>query len=256
MTGPKISNRAKQIAIGLGMGTAIFLSIGFAKREQIGREMRGVTIGIENQFENYFIDEQEIMNIVAETGFDTTSKVGLGTIELRDLELALERERFIEDAQFYRDLSGTLVIITNQRRPIARIIRKNAPDAYVAEDASILPVSQKFTSRVMLISGSFADSLIADENMLQSHEQYFHLIDFINQDPFWKAQIAQIDIDAFGDVTLYPQVTKQVVEFGGPENVADKFEKLEVFLKKILPFKGWNSYKRVSLQYEGQIICE
>ena len=37
----------------------------------------------------------------------------------------------------------------NYDRPIARIVRNDGPDGYIAEDGTIMPVSEKFTSRVV-----------------------------------------------------------------------------------------------------------
>ena len=82
------------------------------------------------------------------------------------------------------------------------------------------------------------------------------MLKYIENDAFWKAQIAHILIKKDGEIELYPQVTKQVVEFGMPEDFDGKFSKLLTFYKEILPKKGWNTYDRVNLKFENQIICE
>jgi cell division protein FtsQ len=82
------------------------------------------------------------------------------------------------------------------------------------------------------------------------------MIHFVNESQFWKAQVAQLDINSQGDIILYPQVTGQLVEFGTSENFEEKFRKLMVFYKEILPQKGWTRYERVNLKYEGQVIAE
>jgi cell division protein FtsQ len=57
-------------------------------------------------------------------------------------------------------------------------------------------------------------------------------------------------------VTLYPQMGKQIIEFGMATDIESKFRKLKIFYKKILPVKGWNRYSKISLAYQDQIICE
>ena len=59
-----------------------------------------------------------------------------------------------------------------------------------------------------------------------------------------------------GEVELYPQVTKQKIEFGKPKDFEEKFSKLMTFYKEILPSKGWNYYERVNVKFKDQIICE
>jgi len=82
------------------------------------------------------------------------------------------------------------------------------------------------------------------------------MIEFINEDPFWRAQVAQLDMNSQGEITIYPQVTGQVVEFGKAEDFERKFLKLMVFYKEILPQKGWTKYERVNLTYDGQVIAQ
>ena len=82
------------------------------------------------------------------------------------------------------------------------------------------------------------------------------LLHYINQDPFWRAQITHLRIDAQGKIIMNTQVSKQNVEFGKPQNIAQKFAKLQLFYHKIIPYKGWNTYKRVNLEFTNQIVCE
>lgn len=164
---------------------------------------------------------------------------------------------YIESTEIYRDLKGTLTVNVLLRRPQARVVQADGPDAYIAEDGTILPVSGKFSSRVILLSGSGSKDIVESGNINQSvHEEIFEVVEFINADDFWKAQIAQIVLEKNGEIKLLPQVTKQVIEFGEPDNVEDKFRRLNVFYTQILPRKGWNSYERVNVKYENQIICE
>jgi cell division protein FtsQ len=78
----------------------------------------------------------------------------------------------------------------------------------------------------------------------------------IRIDEFWSAQITQLVIDSKGRITMLPQVGNEKIEFGTPERAEQKFSKLMVFYKEILPRMGWNRYSRVNLEYAGQIVAE
>jgi cell division protein FtsQ len=144
------------------------------------------------------------------------------------------------------------------RRPIARIVRNDGPDAYIADDGTIMPVSDKFVSRVILISGVFADKMIKLSNLHQSEagKQIMLMIDMIRGDDFWSAQIAQIDFDNKVKAVLFPQVGDERIEFGKPDNLEVKFRKLKIFYNEILPRVGWNKYNRINLEFEGQVVAE
>ena len=234
----------------------IFVSIGLAKKGQSDRQYNEVVFEISNQFNNYFIDENDLRAIITDDGGQIIEGNKVNRLNLREVESRLTSELFISDAQTFRDLKGNLVVTASQRRPIGRIVRNNAPDAYIGDDGFILPVSEKFTSRVLLITGDFADSLVHAETMIDQYDSYFELLKQIYDDPLLRAQISQLDIDKKGNIEMYPQVTKQVIEFGKPDEIELKFKKLEVFYKMILPKKGWNYYSRVNLTYSNQIVCE
>jgi cell division protein FtsQ len=158
----------------------------------------------------------------------------------------------------YSDIKGNLIVNVVLRRPIARIVRSYGPSVYIAEDGAIMPVSEKFSTRTLLISGELANQIMHEENILKSEggSEFFYMINLIRNDEFWRAQIAQVDFSTIHKTTLYPQIGGQVIEFGKLENIDAKFSKLKVFYKEILPQKGWNTYRRVNLEYDGQIVTE
>jgi cell division protein FtsQ len=246
----------KEIKVAVALIALSFL-IAFSERKQGGAICKDVEIEIENTNENHFLDEADVMRLV-ETSGQAIKGVGLDRIDLRAIEKKLLYDKHILDAELFGDLKGNLVVNVELRRPIARIVQDDAPDAYIAEDGVIMGVSEKYTSRVVLISGSFVKKLLEAEdlNKLEEGKQVLEMVRFINEDPFWKAQVAQLDINSAGKITLYPQVTGQRVEFGKPENLEVKFRKLMVFYKEILPQRGWTKYERVNLEYEGQIVAE
>jgi cell division protein FtsQ len=236
---------------------ALLMLIAFAERAQHETEVKEISITIDNLNDNHFIDEEDVrglMQMKDKSLFGTT----VSSINLKEVEKKIKSNRFIEDAELYSDLKGNLLVNVALRRPIARIIRNDGPDGYIAEDGTIMPVSEKFTTRVVLISGSYARNLLSQQNMNGTEEgkQLMEMLELIRDDDFWKAQIAQLDIDSKGRVTLFPQVGDERIEFGRPEKVEEKFKKLMIFYKEILPVKGWNKYTRVNLEYEGQLVAE
>jgi cell division protein FtsQ len=251
----KLSIR-REIKVATALLVISFL-IAFSERKQGGSVCNDIVIDLDNLHENHFLDEADVMKLVESSG-QPIKGTGIDRIDLKQIEHKLKYDKHIRDAELYGDLKGNLVVNVELRRPIARIVQSDAPDAYIAEDGVIMPVSEKYSSRVVLISGTFVKRLLEDEDLTKSDEgkQLKEMIEFINADDFWKAQIAQLDINSNGKITIYPQVTGQRIEFGSVENFEAKFKKLMIFYKEILPQRGWTKYDRVNLEYEGQIIAE
>ena len=239
------------------IGLAFFLvisAIGFAEKKHSKRVCEEVQIKIKNQNGNFFVLDEDILELI---NFDSAVGDQITTDEMAKMENRLLSQDFIIDAEVFRDLKGKLIIEVSQSEPIARIIRPNDPDAYISSTGAILPVSEKFAARVLLVTGDYADSLIkAQPSSHETTNSIFKLVKYIHDREFWRAQIVQLDIDAHGDIVMYPQVGMQQVEFGTPDNLESKFSRMDLFYKKILPKKGWNGYHRVSVKYTDQIICE
>ena len=249
-------NIKRELKIGAALAV-LFFFIGFSERKQGMVAVKDIIIKVENANENQFLDEQDIIDLM-QLDQENLKGATLDRLNMKEIEKRIKTNRFVEDAELYSDLKGNLIVKATLRRPVARIVRNDGPDGYIAEDGTVMPVSDKFTTRVVLLSGAFSRLLLQAENLNKSIEgkQLMEMLTIIREDEFWRAQIAQLDIDNSVRVNMFPQVGGQLIEFGKPENLELKFKKLRIFYKEILPQKGWNAYERVNLEYEGQIIAE
>jgi cell division protein FtsQ len=249
-------NLKRELKIGAAI-IVVLAFIAFTERRQGSIAVKDITIKIENIEENHFLEEEDITDLMA-LNQEGVRGATLESVNLKDIEKKIKMNPFIKDAQLYSDLKGNLVVKAEVRRPIARIVRNDGPDGYIAEDGTVMPVSDKFTSRVVLISGGYVRQLLKLKTVSETEQgaQLMELINTIREDEFWAAQIAQLDIDSKANITMYSQVGDERIEFGQPDNLEPKFKKLMIFYKEILPRMGWNKYSRVNLMYDGQIVAE
>ncbi len=246
----------KNILIYSFSGLLLISLIAFAGVKNNSRKIDDVQVEIMGQDGIYFTDQLEVVDLMTDKSADYVIGVEMGDIDPKTLEERVESNPFVKDAQVYRDLKGNLQVKVKQSKPVARLFIDGKNDRYIDEDGRVLPINAKHTARVPLVETEF--EFMWKENMNESRygTQVFELLMYIEKDEFWKAQIAHMVIKKNGEIELYPQVTKQVVEFGRPEDFDSKFSKLMTFYKEILPKKGWNTYDRVNLKFENQIICE
>jgi cell division protein FtsQ len=246
----------KEIRIGLALIGVSFL-IAFSERKQSGTVCKNIIVELENINDNHFLDEMDVMKLVESSG-EPIKGTNIERINLKAIETRLKLDKHIMDAELYGDLKGNLIVNVALRRPIARISQEDGPDAYISEEGVVMGISEKFASRVMVISGKFVKQLLekGDLKRFEEGSTLLKMIEFISEDEFWKAQVAQMDINSMGEITIYPQVTGQLVEFGTAENFELKLRKLMIFYKEVLPQKGWTRYVRINLKYDGQVIAE
>ena len=81
------------------------------------------------------------------------------------------------------------------------------------------------------------------------------VVTFIGNDRTWNGKIVQISVEKGGDLILVPREGKEKFLFGQPEDIADKFDKMEKYYTHIIPAKGEGHYRTVDLKYKGQIVC-
>ncbi len=240
----------------LVMLTFLVAAVGATEYRRQQRVCTQIDIAIKHDGAEAFISEREIRNLLKQS---EASIIGLPlmALELKQLELKVQGNPYVKHANIHYDLEGKIHVAIQQSRPIARVVHATLPDAYVSATGKLLPLSKQHTARVMLVSGDLIPKLIQKDWEQDSlGKQFLSLAQHIEQDDFWRAQIAQMEIDKAGEVTLYPQVGKQTIKFGKPTQISEKFDKLELFYQQILPRKGWNHYNWVNLTYENQIVCD
>jgi cell division protein FtsQ len=230
----------------------------FADGRQQQKNCDKVSISIENEYNNYFISEKEVTELLTKDGAEKITGLNRNEIDLKNLEMRIKAHKFVRDAQVSRDLKGSLKVSIKQNRPIARLIHENSDkDVYIDDTGNLLPLSERYTARVIPVTRSVKAPALNNAFFQDSVGQaYLSLLQFIDHDAFWKAQLAQMQIEADGKVIFQPQVGDQRIEFGLPDNIEQKFKKLMVVYKHVLPQMGWSRYKRINVEFNDQIICE
>lgn len=234
----------------------LMTTVAFVEHRRAKRTCEQLIIRIEQTNEHQFINRDDIRLLVTQQQTTPLEGVRLADIDLKMLERNIATNNYVQQVNAYHDLAGKVVVEARQNRPVARILPADAPGAYLGADGRLLPLSERFTARVVLVSGDYTSALLKANVPEDSvGAQVLKLVHYIEQDEFWRAQIAQIDINKNGEVVLLPQVGKQRIDFGRANRLSEKFDKLAVFYDQILPRQGWNHYEQVSLKYQNQIVC-
>lgn len=199
-----------------------------------------------------FMDEAEIAGLIEKSGEPIIGH-RLSAINTEMLEKKLSTFSTLDNVEIIKKIdasgwsfSGKLIISVDERTPILRI--KNATEDYYLDKSGVkIPVSSKYIEHTMIATGTFKD----DEMKLK----LLKMIDFVNKDVFWKAQIEQILIQPKGEVILLPQVGDYLIEFGSPDDYELKFRNLKAVYQQGFKNFGWNKYKAISVKYENQVVC-
>lgn len=201
-----------------------------------------------------FVDTTEVRRLLTNNGKDDIHKASFYQLNVKTLENRIRSNVFVDKCELARDLAGNLWVKIQQARPIARFMRQGKPDFYVDSVGKLLPTSDRYTARVLLITRE-KDTRLPD--FKEDDYNLLLLLKKIHRDrKFWRPIISHIHITEKRELIIYPLLGCSQIEFGRCYDIDDKLKRLKIFYNEVIPRKGWTKYKRVSLKFNGQVVCE
>ncbi len=216
-----------------------------------------VDIQIDRTHDVYFIDQEDIKTLLLQTFGDSVKGDHIRQIEVGRIEKVIEKDPYVDDAETWVDANGELHIHIVQKQPLARVINRYGVNYYINENAEKIPISDKFTSRVPVVTGSIEEGT-SNSDMIETPvlKNVLTLTRYIHSNTFWNAQIEQVAVADNGTFELIPKLGDHVIEFGSISNMEEKFNKLEIFYREGLNYVGWDKYAKIKLDFDGQVVCE
>lgn len=233
----------------------IILSVSAVKRQD-GKSCKGVDVNISGVENNFFIDKNDVLKIVNELTYNKAIGSRISSFDLLKIEQSIKRDVWINNAELFFDNNDILKISVSEREPVARIFTRNNKTFYIDSSLMMLPLSDKFSARLPVFTNFPSDAKVltdADSMLLRSIEQ---MSVFIQGDSFLMGMIDQVDINAAGTFELTPKIGNQLIIFGDGNNIETKLKKLKLFYKQVIAKAGWNKYRTIDLQYDGQIVAK
>lgn len=240
-------------------GLVFALCVGMAERKLFSLRCEEIIVNFPDTEAAGFVTKTDIVNHISKEGPILGRKMDL--INLAEIEESVRSLTFVKHCEAQKDFSGNLILDIELYLPIARWIDspghreewKKARGFYIEEGGHYIPLSNRFTMQVPLVSGEYVRQLKGLNS--EKGKPYLDLIRFIQNDAFWKAQIYHIMVDADGEVRFLTTLGDQIIEFGQPVQISSKLRKLKIFYDKVLS-KNWNTYSRINIKYQDQVVCE
>ncbi len=219
------------------------------------KRCKGVEIDISGVSNNYFIDRNDVYAIIKNYGGDSTAKKTLASIDLRKIEIALEKDLWIKNAELFFDNNDYLKVFVEEREPVARVFTVSGNTFYIDSSCMMLPLSDKFSARLPIFTGFVSDVKIlskADSSLLNDVK---NISLKISCDSFLMAMVDQVDITPAGNFEMIPKIGTQTIIFGDGTDIDAKFSKLKLFYQDVITKSGWNKYKSINLQFKNQVVA-
>jgi cell division protein FtsQ len=212
-----------------------------------------VLVTIKAPGEKIYIEESDIHAALKKVCNGSLERKPLQKIPLAVLEKQLEKNQWIRDAELYFDREDDLHVIVEEREPVARIFTTLGSSFYIDSSGHKMPLLENWSVRVPVVTGftTAAKWTAADSALMEGVKE---VCAAVYADPFWTAQVGQIDITPEKKFEIIPVVGDHVIRLGTAEDIHSKLDRLLLFYRKVLKQLGFNKYAVVDVQYKGQII--
>lgn len=169
------------------------------------------------------------------------------SINTRSIELRLLALDKIDDAKCVILNDGTLKFDISPMTPVARVFDRTGESYYVSSTGKRIVADLRYHLDVPIVSADF-DSIAQAKALLP-------VLDYIKVDPTANALVSAIKVDRRGDIILVPIIRGHVINFGDNSDIDNKFARLKVIYREVMPVKGWNFYDTLSVKWRGQIVA-
>jgi len=244
------------VTLWIALGGAMVFLLGAAIKTKDAHHCKGIEINIHGVSNNFFVDKQDILHAI--TTLEKRNPVGkaVGSFNLKQLELQLEKDVWIKSAELFFDNNEILQVTVQEREPIARVFTSAGTTFYIDEELAMLPLSEKFSARLPVFTNFPSDKKVlakADSILLVGVKD---LSLAIQKDSFSMAMIDQVDITPQRSFEMIPKIGNQLIVFGDAADAEAKLGKLKLFYKEIIVKAGWNRYSVINVQYKNQVVAK
>lgn len=238
----------------------ILACVGMAESRLSRQQCNNLIVNVDYDTGMRFIERADVEKILAYDGSGPVQGNKQKNIVLAALETRIKANPMVGDCQVFHDLEGNLVVDIQQQQPLARWVGtsrqeewRRADGFYIDRAGNFIPLSDRFSARVLLVSGPFFQN---KKNIKSAEGQaVLKLIQQLNEDPFWEAQVVQMHVSKNGNIDLRTALGDQRIEFGKAEDNETKLRKLRIFYDKVMA-ADWSRYSRIDLRFHDQIVCE
>lgn len=240
------------LAAGAGLVVLLIAAVG-SRKEAV---CSGLEIDINGKVQGvWFVNEKDIREALTGDSRRRVEGRAIKSFNLDVLESRLEKEVWIRDAELYFDNAGVLRVEVDEREPIARVFTKTNGSFYIDSSGHKLPLSPRHSVMLPVFTGFPGDAgKVRSSRERKLIREIVRLSEYLADDPFWMAQISQVDITSSLEFEMAPTLGDHVIEFGDTESMEEKFGKLMIFYREVLAKGGMQKYQRIKVQFDRQVI--
>ena len=81
------------------------------------------------------------------------------------------------------------------------------------------------------------------------------LVNYVESDSLLRSLVTMYCVRDTNNIIIVPEISGHVINIGNADGFENKFAKLKLFYREVLPKKGWNTYDTISVKWNHQVVA-
>ena len=227
------------------MAAALTTGILWAHHKSRGEVCTSVEVQVINADSTSFVTSEGVLNDLAHQGLEFKGR-RMADIDASAIEKALSKSPYLEFADIVMCQDGRLLIKVSQLLPVMRVF-DGENSYYVNRAGKHMNASLYYHSDVPVVQGHFTKKYPAT--------RLLPLIDYVTSDSLLNALVTMYQVRDSNNIIIVPQISGHVVNMGNASDFENKFAKLKLFYREVMPKRGWNAFDTISVKWNHQIVA-
>ena len=227
------------------MAVALAAGILWARYKSQGEVCTSVEVEVINADSTSFVTPQGVLSDLQHQGLEFKGK-RMADINASDIEKALAMSPYLEFADIVKCQNGRLLIQVSQLLPVLRVF-DGENSYYVNRAGKRMDASLYYHSDVPVVQGHFTKKYPAT--------RLLPLIDYVESDSLLRSLVTMYCVRDTNNIIIVPQISGHVINMGSASGFENKFAKLKLFYREVMPKRGWNAFDTISVKWNHQIVA-
>ena len=237
--------RLIQYSILVILAVALTVGILWAREKSRGELCTAVDVEVVNADSTSFVTPQGVLTDLKSQGIKIVGK-HMGDINASDIEEALKVSPYLENADIVKCQNGKVLIRVSQLVPVLRVF-DGEESYYLNKAGKRMAATTYYHCDVPVVQGHFTRKYPAT--------RLLPLIDYVESDSLLHSLVTMYQVRDTNNIILVPNISGHVVNIGNADGFDNKFAKLKLFYREVLPKRGWNTYDTISVKWNHQIVA-
>ena len=228
-----------------------------AGRDYRTKDCGGLYVNVSKDYR--FVEDTEVSDLILSKYGDPAGMKAC-EIDLDQIEELIDAHSAVLKSQVWMGSDNSVHVSVTQRNPIVRF-QMGDKGFYLDKTGCIFPLQSNYTASVPILDGNLpieiGDGYKGEAKTPEDRLWVDDVLEMVEvmKGGLWEDNISQIRVVNENEIILIPRTGNEKFYFGGPQNAADKFARIEKYYTHIKPSKEKGYYSSVDVRYKGQIIC-